>query len=609
MQQQEFRELLRTDTPFYAEQCLKIVGESGDVVPLVPRKAQLELDAALEKQRAAGEPMRAIVCKARKLGFSTWVQGKIFQRTTLNAQHRALTVAHDSKTAAVLYDMAETMWEQMEVEPGLEFLKPEVVNRRSSGTERSVRFGNKARSLRDQGDLGLNSTLDIGTAKEVQAGRGFTIHSLHCSEVAFWDNPQKLTALLNAVPKVAGTLIVLESTAYGYNDFHKRWVRAMEGNSAYVPIFAAWHEEPSYTRPFASPEERARFVDSIGTGLYGAEEPDLIEMFGCTPEQLNWRRLAIADDCGDDIHNFHQEYPSTWEEAFVASGHTTFPKAHIARVRDRTKVTDPSIPTAENPGPERGSFEGSDIDIRVTRSGTVEVPRKVIWTPGDGPWRVWEQPITEEIESQDDEPSIPVGQYVVTADVAGGEVGTGLAHNAIQVIDHRTREQVAEYRSQVDEADLALQCLLAAVAYNKAWVAPEVTGSWGLSVARILALDYHYPRVFKRKRLEGTSQKHEDRLGFDTNTKTKPLLEANMRDLLKSGEHGIRSAMLAAELGTYVVNEKGKSGPLEGSFSDLLMAYMIGQFLCQEISYRKRSAGTNNVIRMSSHRSMQGARR
>jgi hypothetical protein len=35
------------------------------------------LDEALERQRAAGQPMRAIILKARKLGFSTWVQAKL----------------------------------------------------------------------------------------------------------------------------------------------------------------------------------------------------------------------------------------------------------------------------------------------------------------------------------------------------------------------------------------------------------------------------------------------------------------------------------------------------------------------------------------------------
>ena len=608
MNQEEFRELLRSDTPFYAEQVLKIAGADGDVVPLVPRKAQLDLDRALEQQHAAGLPMRAIILKARKLGFSTWVQAKQFQRATQHANHRALTVAHDSTTAAELHDMSETMYANLPSDPDLAFLKPPIANRRGSGTDRFIRFGQDVRSLREAGDRGLNSTISIDTASEVQAGRGFTYHSLHCSEVAFWNDKRKFTALLNAVPPIHGTMVVLESTANGFNHFKERWDRAVAGRSRYAWIFAPWHEEPTYRMDFVSPEERERFIATIGTGPYGAEEPDLIEQFKVTPEQLYWRRLMIADECSDDINDFHQEFPSTPEEAFVSSGRTVFAKTHIARVRDRTKVTDPSIPTAETPGPKRGELKGQNHLTRPTRAGTIDIPRSALWTPSStGAWRVWEEPVLAETEQGDDLPNIPVGQYVVAADVAGGQ-SEDAAHNAIQVIDHRTREQVAEYKSQVDEADLALQVLLAGVYYNRAWLAPEITGGWGLSVARILALDYHYPRVYTRKSLEGVNQKRQDRLGFDTNTKTKPLIEANFRDLLKSGEHGIRSAALAAELGTYVVDDRNKSGPQEGSFSDLLMAYMIGQWLAHEIPYRARSSG-GNVIQMSTHRSMQGARR
>lgn len=595
--QPEVADLLRNDTPFYAENVAKIVSANGDVVPLVPRKAQLELDAKLEAQHAAGQPMRAIVLKARKLGFSTWVQIKMLQRVTQNANHRALTVAHDSKTAAELFDIGANAYANLPDDPSVAYLKPTISSQRDSGTTKQLVFGQPARQLRQAGDLGLNSKLYVDTAKEVQGGRGFTYHSLHLSEVAFWDSEQKMTSLLNAVPRVHGTMVVIESTANGYNHFQKRWDRAAKGLGAYVTVFAPWHEEPSYMLPFASEEERDRFIETIGTGPYGADEPDLVETHGCTPEQLNWRRLMIADECNDDVQTFHQEFPSTPEEAFVASGSTVFAKHLIQKVKDRAQNLDPQG--------EVGRFVGEDFrDVR-TRSGTIEVPQKVIWTPdAAGDWRMWEPPVTEESEKHKPEAERrPVGQYVAAADVAGGDAGADLAWNAIQVIDHREKEQVAEYHSKVDEAALAYEMLLAGLFYNHAWLAPEITGGWGLSVARILALDYRYGPVHRRKNPDGVREKLQDRLGWDTNTKTKPMIEGNMREMLQAGTHGVHSAALAAEFSTYVTDERGRSAPQEGSFSDLLMAYMIGQYLARTIPLKDRnSQNTGTVVDMTTRR-------
>jgi hypothetical protein len=93
------RERLRFDTPFWAKHCATILTDEKEPVRLVARPWQQEFDAALEKQRAAGMPMRAIVLKARKLGFSTWVQAKFVQRVTQLPFQYAIVAAQDRKTS------------------------------------------------------------------------------------------------------------------------------------------------------------------------------------------------------------------------------------------------------------------------------------------------------------------------------------------------------------------------------------------------------------------------------------------------------------------------------------------------------------------------------
>jgi alkylation response protein AidB-like acyl-CoA dehydrogenase len=77
------------------------------------------------------------------------------------------------------------------------------------------------------------------------------------------------------------------------------------------------------------------------------------------------------------------------------------------------------------------------------------------------------------------------------------------AEHAIEVIDHRTRKQVAEWVGQIDPDLVALQMLLAALYFNRAWVAVEVTGGYGLSIARKLAMDWRYARTYTEQ--SGTS--------------------------------------------------------------------------------------------------------
>ena len=54
------------------------------------------------------------------------------------------------------------------------------------------------------------------------------------------------------------------------------------------------------------------------------EEYLLQKEFNLTLEQLNWRKYTIANKCRGSVDIFKQEYPSTPQEAFIASGRPRF---------------------------------------------------------------------------------------------------------------------------------------------------------------------------------------------------------------------------------------------------------------------------------------------
>jgi hypothetical protein len=586
------RERVREETPYWAENFAKIVTKQGQLVPLKFKAGQLELDRRLEDQRVSGKPMRALALKARQVGISTFSQAKLTHRSTLRERYDSLTIAHDRETGAKLYRMAETIYANLPEDPEL---KPRLGKYRR---QREMHYAGDG--LWTQGQVFPDSRYLVDTAGEFQAGRGGTYRGVHGSEVGFW--PQitlKLTALSAAVPMDPESLMVLESTANGFNEWKDLWDDAEEGRSDFIAFFWPWWREEEYSLPFASETEREAFRIGDQTNPYAEEEPQLVDIaraqgFEITLEQLNWRRWAIPNLCAGDIRVFHQEFPATPEEAFIATGQKVFDPYRVAQLVKRVEETDPRLPTVESPGPEIGDFEVDREGMEVSRSGDeIKVPQSASWvrresgvfTPTD-PFRLWLPDEEREHRSR---------EYIVAVDVSGGRTETtkDTDYHAIQVIDHRTREQVAEYRSRIEPEQLTPLCLLTALWFNNAWLVVERTGGFGAGLLRTLWLDYHYPFVYRPKRGGQTSERMETRLGWDTNQRTKPEMVAGLAGLLLEEVDGIKSRRLASEIRTYTRTEKGTTEAEPGKFDDLLMAYMIAQQVARELPVKESDDAPN----------------
>jgi hypothetical protein len=593
------RQRLRTDFAYYPEHALKIVSAQGEVIPFRLKRPQLRVALGLMAQRDRGEPMRAVELKARKIGFSTQAQGILIQRTTQIPNHLAMVVAHDGLTSAEVFGIGRLMWARLPAE-----IKPSLAYERNGLREKFLMFGEPSTMLRREGIVGINSQIQIqtaGTAQSSSRGRGLTIRTLHMSEGAFWEAQGKRLSLVNAVPDDPDTLIIDESTANGHNAFKDSWDAAVEGSSGYLPIFTPWFEELGYRRAFRSPEDRGEFEAMVGEGAYGEDEPELLELiparirewereFGDPPlsdrdlrtrvlEHLHWRRQTIAAKTEGDVEKFHQEYPSTPEEAFLSTGRRIFRPQYVQRVLARVDESDPAVPTAERRGPARGLLRGDKPrTIRSQRGVTIEVPQRALWVPrkraqeGEATrWRLWSAPK-------------PDGQYIVGVDPESGEENEGAeAESAIQVIDHRTLVQVAEWRGQgIDPDEVALQAYLAALLFNKAWIGVEVTGGWGTPHVQRIAREFHYPRMYRRSAADHRTRDESERLGWSTDPRTLPIMQARGNELLRAGIDGIRSRVVAVQMLTYIKDERGRSKPEPGKLSDALMAWLICQALAQE---------------------------
>jgi hypothetical protein len=616
--QEQLAELRSVPQRVFAAECLKIVSKQRQLVPLdcTGRPGQERVARMVAEQEAAERPVRLIIVKSRQTGCSTWIQGEMAKRAFTTPYCRVLDVAHKMDTAGALFHMLHRMHTHL----------PEELTDLMHGYADIVSKNNPARGVKvlhfgadGQGQgSGIDSRIEIGTASEVDAGRGFTWTDLHLSECAWWEDGGKALALMPAVPDVPGTSIFLESTANGLNWFHTRYKAAVDKMSEYEPVFIGWWEDPDCWRAFPSETAREEFVATIGNldkSPYAEEEDYLQAEFGATPEQLYWRRFAIQDKCEGKIELFKQEYPATWSEAFIGSGRQVFSVIFTQRaVRAAEHWAEKP---AQEGGPERGLFIGGDVEERRLADRTVLVPRSSIWTPEeelkgrvewwpgqfweprDPLWTRWFPPertaeewreafargeiSVEDMEAGMARSLLGPAQYVVAGDPADDIENNSPAErdehafNALVAINHRTGEQVAEYQARQDHDLVARHAFLCASFLNEAWLSIERTGGYGTHMLRLLAFDLYYRRLYTEKALDTKKQKETTRYGWHTDRGSKPQMEATAQALLREESHGIRSPRLAGELVTYVKDDKGKHAPSPGSFSDLLMAWMQAQ--------------------------------
>jgi hypothetical protein len=162
-------------------------------------------------------------------------------------------------------------------------------------------------------NTGLNSKIRCMTAGSKGVGRSATYNKLHISELAFWQGDKKeiLTGLLQTVPYTEDSMVIIESTANGYDYYKTMWDEAVRGDNDYIPVFLGWNELPEYQMEYTG------FKLTI-------EEEELKQKYNLTNEQLTWRRWCIRNNCQNDIDKFKQEYPICPEEAFINSGKCYF---------------------------------------------------------------------------------------------------------------------------------------------------------------------------------------------------------------------------------------------------------------------------------------------
>jgi hypothetical protein len=151
--------------PLLRRERLKIRTKDLQVVPFKINTAQRQLLEAIRRQEAAIGRCRVIILKARQMGLSTVVGGRMFWRASQNQNRKALVVTHKAESTRALFDMTRRYYDQCP-----EALKP------------STRYSSRKELVFDL----LDSGYMVATAGGDGIARGETITDAHLSELAFW---------------------------------------------------------------------------------------------------------------------------------------------------------------------------------------------------------------------------------------------------------------------------------------------------------------------------------------------------------------------------------------------------------------------------------------
>lgn len=499
------------NTKKYIEEYVKIRNKKSKIVPLKFNEPQLKYYNIIKSLKEQGKPIRIIILKARQLGFSTATEGIFFKETVTKSNINTAIVAHKEDSTRNLFNMSKLMYDQLP-----DAIKP---SKKASNAQELV-FDN------DNG-TGLKSKIKCFTAGGTGIGRSDTLNNLHLSELAFWtgDKKETLTGLLQAVPNDPDTMVVIESTANGFEYFKEFWDNSVAGKNDFVPVFIGWNELIDYQMPYTGFE-------------LTKEEKELQKTFGLTLEQLTWRRWCIANNCGNDIQQFKQEYPITPEEAFISTGKCYFEQEKIIKRMQEVKDIKPVM---------QGYFDYDYNGLRITNIRWIE--------DKEGAIKIYEKP----------KKYYP---YVLAGDTAG----EGSDYFIGQVLDNTDGSQVAVLRQETDEISYTRQMYCLGMYYNKALIGIESN----YSTFPIQELErIKYPKQYVRITEDKYTKKKEKSFGFKTTSISRPRILGQLQAIIKESIELLVDTETLREGLTFIKNEKGRAEAQAGYHDDLIMALAI----------------------------------
>jgi hypothetical protein len=530
---------------------------SRRLVPFHFNPNQKIIHRALCDLQARKRLMRLIVLKARRVGISSYTEGLGICQCLSRDGAKVLIVAHQFKSSKGLFEVPTNL------------VTRHLPGKESIQTLLDIPAPNKHLITipHSEGE----STLEIATAGSVESGRGLGMSFLHLSEAAFYGGVESFGSLLPTVPRDKSTVVVIESTANGRvgdgGHFYDYWMSAVEGQSEFIPKFIPWMDDPTCVAEAALADDAP--ADD--------EERTLVKDFNCSKAQLSWRRLTLDTECKGYLPLFHQEYPSTAEEAFIATGDPVFERDELDYCRKSLK--EPVFV---------GNLARLD-DALEFRANRYELDK------GHEPieLKVWEMPQFEH-------------KYYIGADAARGMREPGESVDPDELGDFAsvvcwngtTGCQAARVAGRINPEILADWCDRLGRAYNRAMVSIELTGNLGLWAQAVLRDRYRYANLYRWRNRDDKVRpiKAPIALGWETTLRTRPLMMDAFRAAIRERRVTVRDAGLLVQMEACERSDDFRWQVKRGH-DDILISALVG-WICLEQWAPPRKLGSSSPMKM-----------
>lgn len=535
----KFREDLR-DFEKFSLRFLRIKDEAGKIIPFVMNTIQKRVYHIMEDLRLNNRPIWIMILKCRQAGISTLIEAYIFWRTYVETNQKCVIIGHEIESSQNLFDIYQRYYEHLPKE-----LKPKI-----DRNQRDKKLSYKI----TRNEVVIQTAGANISEQKAGTGRSGTFQYIHATEAAFYpDYMTTFKALLQASKKAK--MIIIETTANGFNDFREDWFSAKEIESDYSTIFLSWLD--FYSKQFRSEEEKQAFIRDLGVNgkynLYPDEEKILIKEYGATLENLNWRRWAIVNLCKKDINTFHQEYPRDDMEAFVSSGRPVFPMEIVSNnfIKYEKKEKEGEIPLMVG-----------DLEVRYDELNKEYQKLVSIGMTSYSNLRAYIKDV-EFVQNRNGFISIlgdvRVNQGEHYKFAAAVDVAEGLLqgdYSVIQVMNRANNEIVLEWHGHCDPDLLAIEIhKIQLFLCNKVYFGIE-RNNHGLAViirAGELGVNQYYTEEFNSGRVV-----ESDRLGFSTNMSTRKYALNNLMEWVREKYFVYKRSAFWKECMTFVTNAKGK---------------------------------------------------
>ena len=166
-------------------------------------------------------------------------------------------------------------------------------------------------------------------------------------------------------------------------------------------------------------------------------------------------------------------------------------------------------------------------------------------------------------------------RYYIGADVAMG-VAKG-DFSVAQILD-RQKRRVAMWRGHIHPDRYADVLHALGMRYNEARVVVE-NNNHGLVTAIRLGRDLAYPDIYTAVGEGQLNDKDSFIIGFNTNSKTKPLIIDNLRASMREEEISLLDVTTLQEMKAFIVTESGKMQAEVGVHDDCVMSLALANHI------------------------------